>query len=349
MNQTSTLQLKISSNAQGLEQLTRPMLRLLSQVTGMESTYLTIIDIDRGRQYVQYALNEGSMVIPEGLSVPWEDTLCKRAIEENRLYSDDVSECWSDSDAAAALGIKTYLSTPIRSKTGRLLGTVCAASSRQVPAQPDVEILLPLLSELLTYALERERLIDELRERNAELANLALTDSLTGLPNHRALQNDLEHLLALATREHRYALLSVIDLDDFKQVNDTYGHLAGDHLLKTVAENLQNSLRSSDIVGRAGGDEFIVMALGPAMNQNDVDNEVRSACEALQNRLTSATQGPFTLEDGERIPYPGASVGVVALTPDSTSVTEALEQADREMYRVKHARRDPLTGSTANP
>ena len=141
--------------------------------------------------------------------------------------------------------------------------------------------------------------------------------------------------------------MSVIDLDDFKQVNDTYGHLAGDHLLKTVAENLQNSLRSSDIVGRAGGDEFIVMALGPAMNQNDVDNEVRSACEAMQNRLTSATQGPFMLEgSADKTPFPGASVGVIALPPGSTSVTQALELADKEMYRVKHSRTHQLTGNT---
>jgi diguanylate cyclase len=347
MSQKFSYQLKLSSNALALEQLTRPLLRLLSQVTGMESAYLTIIDSDRGRQYVQYALNEDSMIIPEGLSVPWEDTLCKRALDENRFYSDNVSEYWGDSEAATALGIKTYLSTPIRSKTGKLLGTVCAASSRQIPAKPDVEALLPVLSELLTYALERERLIEELTERNAELANLALTDSLTGLPNHRALQSDLAHLLALAAREHKYALLSVIDLDDFKQVNDTYGHLAGDHLLKTVAENLQNSLRNSDIVGRAGGDEFIVMALGPAAQQSDVDNEVRSACEALQSRLTSATQGPFMLEgSADKIPFPGASVGVVALPPGSTSVTQALELADKEMYRVKHSRTHQLTGST---
>jgi diguanylate cyclase len=288
---------------------------------------------------VQYALNEDSMIIPEGLSVPWEDTLCKRAIDENRFYSDNVSEYWGDSEAATALGIKTYVSTPIRSKTGKLLGTVCAASSRQIPAKPDVEALLPVLSELLTYALERERLIDELTEKNAELANLALTDSLTGLPNHRALQSDLEHLLALAAREQKYAILSVVDLDDFKQVNDTYGHLAGDRLLKAIAASLQNCLRSSDIIGRAGGDEFIVMALGPAMNQNDLENEVHSACDALQSRLTLATQGPFMLEgSADKIPFPGASVGVVALKPGSASMTEALELADREMYRIKQAR-----------
>jgi len=66
MSQKSSYQLKISSNALALEQLTRPLLRLLSQVTGMESAYLTIIDSDRGRQYVQYALNEDSMIIPDG-------------------------------------------------------------------------------------------------------------------------------------------------------------------------------------------------------------------------------------------------------------------------------------------
>lgn len=88
------------------------------------------------------------MVIPEGLVVPWADTLCKRALEENRMFSDNVAECWGDSDAAKALGIKTYLSAPIRSQDGRVLGTVCAASSEQVARSPSVEPLLGLLSGL---------------------------------------------------------------------------------------------------------------------------------------------------------------------------------------------------------
>ena len=70
--------------AQNLEQLTRPLLTLLSQVTGMESTYLTTIDTDQGIQRVEFARNSGDMVIPEGLVVPWGDTLCKRALDEGR-------------------------------------------------------------------------------------------------------------------------------------------------------------------------------------------------------------------------------------------------------------------------
>lgn len=325
--------------ALGLEQLTRPLLTLLSQVTGMESTYLTTIDVERGLQHVAFAHNIGSMTIPEGLSVPWSDTLCKRALDENRMYSDNVAECWGDSDAAAALGIKTYMSAPIRSRTGKLLGTVCAASGRQIPRLPDVEPLLLMLSGLMSYALERELLVEELTAKNAELSSLALTDALTGLPNRRSIMNDLEHLLALAEREKKYVLVSLIDLDGFKSVNDTHGHLAGDHLLRGIACRLQEGLRSSDLIGRAGGDEFIVIALGASVQNPALEADMRIACETLQERLAKSTMGLYELGDGlSTIKYAGASVGVVAVIPGELSVEQAVELADKEMYRVKHFR-----------
>lgn len=198
--------------ARTLEELTRPLLALLGQVTGMESTYLTTINTDEGIQRVEFARNVGSMVIPEGLVVPWADTLCKRALEEKRLYSDNVAECWGDSEAAAALGIKTYLSAPICSHDGRVLGTVCAASSAQVARSADVEPLLMLMSGLLSYSLERELLVERLQAANAELAKLALTDSLTGLSNRRAILSEFNRLFAQAQREQKYVLVAVIDL-----------------------------------------------------------------------------------------------------------------------------------------
>jgi diguanylate cyclase len=97
------------------------------------------------------------------------------------MYSDNVAECWGDSDAAAALGIRTYVSAPIRSLDRRVLGAVCAASSKQVARAPDVEPLL-LLSGLLSYSLERELLVERLQVANAELATLALPP-LTGVPS----------------------------------------------------------------------------------------------------------------------------------------------------------------------
>lgn len=326
--------------AQTLEQLTRPLLTLLSEVTGMESTYLTTIDTDEGIQRVEFARNVGDMVIPEGLVVSWADTLCKRALDENRMYSDNVAECWSDSEAAAALGIRTYVSAPIRSQDGQVLGTVCAASSAQVARSSEVEPLLKLLSGLLGYALERGLLVERLQAANAELTKLALTDPLTGLSNRRAILKDAARLFALAQREHRHILMGVIDLDGFKFINDTHGHLAGDELLRAMAGQLQHCLRTSDIIGRTGGDEFMVIALGTPSEYSAPAEDMRHDAEQLQDRLSQATIGRYELGHGlGDIQYTGASVGVVAVIPDSMTVDEATKLADGEMYKVKQQRK----------
>lgn len=339
MDQILSLLSDTIPKAQTLEQLTRPLLTLLSKVTGMESTYLTTIDTDEGVQRVEFARNAGDMVIPEGLVVPWADTLCKRALDENRMYSDNVAECWGDSEAAAALGIKTYVSAPIRSQDGQVLGTVCAASSDQVARSSEVEPLLMLLSGLLGYALERSLLVERLQAANAELTKLALTDPLTGLSNRRAILNDAARLFALAQRENKYILLGVIDLDGFKVINDTRGHLAGDQLLLGVATQLQHCLRASDIIGRTGGDEFIVIALGTPSEHPDPEKDRRHAADLLQDRLSNATIGQYELGHGlGDIQYTGASVGVVAVIPGSMTVDEATKLADREMYKVKQQR-----------
>ncbi|KJZ35668.1 MULTISPECIES: sensor domain-containing diguanylate cyclase [Pseudomonas] len=339
MDQILSLLSDTIPKAQTLEQLTRPLLTLLSKITGMESTYLTTIDTDEGVQRVEFARNVGDMVIPEGLVVPWADTLCKRALDENRMYSDNVAECWGDSEAAAALGIRTYVSAPIRSQDGQVLGTVCAASSDQVARSADVEPLLMLLSGLLGYSLERGLLVERLQAANAELTKLALTDPLTGLSNRRAILNDAARLFALAQRESKYILMGVIDLDGFKFINDTRGHLAGDQLLRGVAAKLQHDLRASDIIGRTGGDEFIVIALGTPSEHTDPANDMRHAAELLQDRLSKATIGRYELGHGlGDIQYTGASVGVVAVIPGSMTVDEATKLADREMYKVKQQR-----------
>ncbi|MDR6915944.1 diguanylate cyclase [Pseudomonas sp. 3296] len=339
MDQILSLLSDTLPKAKTLEQLTRPLLALLSQVTGMESTYLTTIDTDEGVQRVEFARNVGDMVIPEGLVVPWTDTLCKRALDENRMYSDNVADVWGDSDAAAALGIMTYVSAPIRSQDGQLLGTVCAASSDQVARSLEVEPLLMLLSGLLGYSLERGLLVERLQAANAELTKLALTDPLTGLSNRRAILNDAARLFALAQREDKYILMGVIDLDGFKFINDTHGHLAGDQLLRGVAAQLQQVLRTSDIIGRTGGDEFIVIALGTPSEHTDQAKDRRHAAELLQDRLAKATIGRYELGHGlADIQYAGASVGVVTVMPDSITVDEAIKLADREMYTVKQQR-----------
>lgn len=321
------------SRARTLEELTRPLLEMLEVVTGMESTYLTTVDLAEGLQHVVYARNSRELQIPEGLTVPWDDTLCKRALDEDRPYTDDVTGLWGDSGAARDLGIQTYVSTPLRAEGGALYGTLCAASAQRRPMSGTAEQVLQLFARLIEQHVERERLVEKLQRANAKLKTQALTDALTGLLNRRALMKELARLTSLAQRTGSWLLAGAIDLDGFKQVNDTHGHDAGDRFLCGIAARLQAALRGGDVLARMGGDEFVVIGLGPKLGVDGV-----GAARLLQQRLVSATAGQYTA-GAVSIDYAGASVGVVCLDPHQAGAEEVLRQSDAAMYRVKLARR----------
>lgn len=318
------------SSARTLEELTRPLLEMLEAVTGLESTYLTAIDADRGFQHIVYARNSRQLQIPEGLSVPWEDTLCKRALEEGRAYTDDVGTCWGDSDAARELGISTYVSTPVRTGCGELYGTLCAASSSRAPLTADAEKILGMFSRLIGQHVERERLLLRLQNANAELAASALTDPVTGLPNRRALLQELARVLARVERDGSAVVVAFVDLDGFKAVNDTYGHDAGDQLLAAVGQRILESRRAADLVARFGGDEFVVAApIGP--------EGAELSAEAIRASLIDATQGVYRIA-GHDIHYRGASVGIAVANANGPCLETLLRQADASMYAQKRVR-----------
>lgn len=332
------------SSARSIEELTRPLLDMLGTVTGMESTYLTSIDMDADLQHVRFARNVGEMQIPEGLSVPWEDTLCKRALDERRMYTDDVASCWGDSDAARLLGIKTYLSAPIEGEEGKVLGTLCAASSRRLPVGTDAQAVLRLFASMVGNFIERERLVEQLRDANGRLLSYALTDALTNLPNRRAAFDQLQRLLERAARERTSVLVGVVDLDGFKRINDTHGHQAGDLFLQEISRRMSASLRASDMLGRMGGDEFVLVGPGPALAAVPADAAVVAAGEALsaaaevEQRACASTVGRFVL-GGVELDYGGASVAVLALCPDGLDAEAAVRLADARMYEIKRARK----------
>lgn len=317
-------------SAHTVEQLTRPLLELLELVTGLESTYLTHIDTGAGMQTIVFSRNTRTMQIPEGLSVPWGDTLCKRALEEGRSYMEDVAACWGDSEAARALGIQTYASTPVYMGSEHLYGTLCAASSDRQPLTPQGKQALSLFSTLIGRQLERERLLADLQKANAALETESATDALTGLPNRRCTLAELDRLFALGRRTGQRVLVVFIDLDGFKKINDAYGHDAGDVFLVEVGRRLSNGLRAGDMLGRLGGDEFVVIGLtAPSDGDND---------EAPRRRLAPLVQGSYDLGEVV-IDYPGASFGVVHADPHQSNPDEALRAADARMYENKRSRR----------
>lgn len=318
------------SDSEDLESLVRPLLELLESVTGLESTYLTTIDFERNVQRIVFSRNTQALRIPEGLEVPWDDTLCKRALDEGRPYVDDVAGCRGDSEAARALGITTYLSEPVR-VAGELYGTLCGASAMQVRVTDDTRRLLRMFSQLIARQLERDRLLTRLKEENRELSRHALSDPLTGIPNRRALAGELARALANAERTGTAVHVAFVDLDGFKAINDQHGHDAGDRFLIAMARALRDGVREGDFVARYGGDEFVVF--GPAAR--DAADADRAA---LRKRLQRVATGRLTI-DQLAIDCTGASVGVVTSCAGERDVEALLARADVAMYAAKKARR----------
>ncbi|MDM5128284.1 GGDEF domain-containing protein [Aeromonas salmonicida] len=322
------------TEARDLESLTRPLLEMLETVTGLESTYLTQIDLEQSAQHILYARNSAALQIPEGGSVDWSDTLCRRALDEGRLYAADVADRWGDSAAARAMGIRTYMSSPVRTSSGSLYGTLCGASAEHKPLVTGSEHLIAFFARLIAEHVEREQLLQQLQQANNELSRQALSDPLTGLPNRRALMLELHRLFSLLKRTGHPLLISFIDLDGFKAINDTHGHDAGDLLLQTMAQQLAGALRSGDLLARVGGDEFVAVGMGPLSGEETVE----AAVHCFQRRLFEQSQVQLPLAS-QVLDYPGASVGVVAVDPASISIDDALRQADACMYAVKRQRR----------
>ncbi|MBZ9558415.1 MULTISPECIES: EAL domain-containing protein [unclassified Modicisalibacter] len=171
--------------------------------------------------------------------------------------------------------------------------------------------------------------ITHLRENEERVRRLAYYDALTQLPNRRLLEDRLSLAIRHAHRQTQRLAVIFIDLDHFKQVNDSLGHAAGDELLMQVARRLSAHLREDDSLARLGGDEFI--ALLP-----EIDTPEEAACVA--RRLIEAIRAPFRF--GNREFRVGCSLGISLYPDDDTSVEGLLHHADAAMYRAKQEGRN---------
>ncbi|MCX7925397.1 MAG: diguanylate cyclase [Fimbriimonadales bacterium] len=169
----------------------------------------------------------------------------------------------------------------------------------------------------VTYRVEYE---NQLKALNQKLQNLAVTDGLTGLHNHRAFQDYLEEQFQLAMRNKHPLSLVLMDVDHFKQYNDTFGHQAGDEVLRTVAQVLREHIRGEDMVARYGGEEFVIVL-------PHADSE---SAAMVAERLRRAVESvPWALR-----PITG-SFGVASLRPDMETRQELIEAADQALYQAK--------------
>lgn len=326
-------------SARTAEDLVRPLLELLCTITKLESTYLTAIDPAETRLRVQFAHNTGTLDITETMALDWTESLCKRALDEAARYTDAVPERWGDLPIVRTLGIQSHLSAPVRLTDGELYGMLCGASRRKVAMDANGRRAAAIFAHLIGQHIEHDRLLRKLRQANAALKRSAHEDPLTGLPNRRAVIDALTRRLAQHDRNGGNLLAAFIDLDGFKHINDRYGHQIGDAFLAAVAKQLTVNLRAGDMVGRIGGDEFLLLA-------SVADGQSAAASAALQIRLDDCLRRQFRL-GAIQIAYSGASVGIVSASPGETAAG-LIARADAAMYMVKQKRRAQMIEAQAD-
>jgi diguanylate cyclase (GGDEF)-like protein len=237
------------------------------------------------------------------------------AVQGEMLYVPDVR--LDDRYVPGVPEARSELAVPIKIRD-RVLGVLNVESDKTDAFDHDEALLLQALASQLAVALELNR-------ARAELDRLTITDPLTGAYNRRYLDRLLPTEQERAERFDRPFALLMLDLDDFKTVNDRYGHRQGDHILVAFAQALQRNVRSIDAVIRYGGDEFLVVLL-----ETDAEGAGR-ASQRIRQRVVEALESSPSVPAGARI---GVSVGLAVRNPGE-SVDEKLAEADHRMYAEK--------------
>lgn len=185
--------------------------------------------------------------------------------------------------------------------------------------------------ENVRVLVERDRLLQEAKASGLQLelmlsrmSDLAMVDELTGLKNRRSFFDDIDPVIAGSRRRGKPVAVALLDLDHFKDVNDTHGHAIGDDVLRSVARRIEETLRQEQIVGRIGGEEFVVLLPDTTPQQALVAIErVRKAVGESSIKVTGDGEVWITVSGG------------IAPLPEGTTVATAMQHADKAMYRAK--------------
>jgi diguanylate cyclase (GGDEF)-like protein/PAS domain S-box-containing protein len=231
---------------------------------------------------------------------------------------------WADyKDLAAAHGLRSCWSTPILSHQDVVLGTF-AMYSKDVREPTDTEMrLIDVATRIAGIAIERKLAEDRIHF-------MATHDSLTGLPNRALLNDRLSQALLQAQRYDHWVTVLFVDLDNFKLVNDSLGHNAGDELLKTVARRMVGCVRATDTVVRLGGDEFVILLLDQPKSADMIS--------VTAQKIRAAIAEPVRLESHDL--SVASSMGIANYPSDGADADTLLANADAAMYRAKEIGRD---------
>jgi diguanylate cyclase (GGDEF)-like protein len=216
--------------------------------------------------------------------------------------------------------LRFYAGAPLIDRHGYVLGTIAVVDTRPRDFNDAKRALLRELSAMVITALEN-------RQHKKLLGQLAMTDHLTGLANRAQFERTLMSEMAHSRRTGETFTVLYMDLDEFKGINDTLGHAAGDEVLCEVANRMTDQVRAEDLLARLGGDEFAIF-MRPSVEEFP---------EQLARRIAEVVSAPIALSSGHEASV-GISIGIATYSDSINSMATLLAQADQALYEVKRGK-----------
>ncbi len=267
---------------------------------------------------VTIASEQESNPYPAGIIIePEVNIFCRRIVETGeQLYVSNalLDSCWDSNPEVHNDGFRSYLGVPVFWPSGEPFGTFCVMDYKETDYQTTYLELIRHLRDILESDLS-------LIGAYAEMQKLAITDPLSGVNNRRGFSILAEQRIKLAQRTESQLGLLYLDIDNFKAINDEYGHGVGDDVITLIGLVLSQSVRQSDVIGRIGGDEFVALVM------YDEKEELAS----VKHRIAESFCSHHQLE---RLPVFSVSIGITDAKP-SASISELLDMADRDMLSKK--------------
>jgi len=281
------------------------------------------------RYTVVHQVSPKTIALADGVEFPLGDTYCSVTMKADGPVGFEYvrNSSIAEHPAYRAFGLEAYIGIPVRVKNS-VYGTLNFSSPNPQPrAFSDVDIeTLGLIAAWVGSELSRRQTEAELLRAKEMLQKQSNEDPLTRLYNRRGFQEKMVSLAARCANSQTSLAGIVIDIDDFKMINDTYGHSVGDDALVAIASAISRVVRPQDICGRVGGDEFMVLL--PDCSSSEASSIAKRVCETANN---------LSIETGSTVVSPSISLGVFELPPDVRDVTEALAVSCAPLQKAKKA------------